>query len=320
MNIAAMNNVLRPWRVSREFDLPLDRPRLIGILNVTPDSFSDGGRHPSVHDAVRAADRMIQHGAAVIDIGGESTRPGAASVNEDEQIRRTVPVITAIRREFDATIARISIDTTRAAVAQRALDAGGDIINDVSAGLDDPQMLPLAASRCCGLVLMHRRARPIDDQYSTEYASEPEYRGSVRRIVREFLAERVQAAFAAGVDRNAMVIDPGLGFGKSVWQNYELAADLGDLQRDLDLPALSAASRKSFLARPGNVETSIDNSTSSLPPPLSPERLAAGVALTLSHWQAGIRLFRVHDVAAHAAGLAAFIASSRPAELGIPPA
>ncbi len=306
MNIEA-STTTRAWRIARDRDLPLDRPRFMGIVNVTPDSFSDGGAYPSVDDALAAALRMIREGAAIIDVGGESTRPGAARVSADEQIRRTAPVIAAIRKREEASTGVISIDTTRAAVAAAALDAGADIINDVSAGIDDDDMLSLAASRGCGVVLMHRLKSPRDDSFSTQYAREPDYGGDVYGVVREFLAQRVRVALGAGVQRDSIVIDPGLGFGKSVSQNYELAARLGNLQHDLDLPTLSAASRKSFLSRPTHL-AHIPGALvagDALPPPQSPERLAAGIALTLSHWQAGVRMFRVHDVAAHAAAFAA---------------
>ena len=301
MRVAHMSMIEGPlhWQTRRDERLLLDRPRLMGIVNFTPDSFSDGGAYANVAEAVAAARRMIAEGASIIDVGGESSRPGAQAVDADEQIRRTAPVIAALRRQDEATL--ISIDTTRAAVADAALDAGADIINDVSAGVDDSdRMLALAAARECGLILMHRLRPPREDSFSTDYtrAAEPEYGGDVYRVVRDFLQQRSDAAIAAGVDRRAIVIDPGLGFGKSVSQNYELASRLGELQRDLDLPTLSAASRKSFLAQPPGAPRS-----DPLPPPR--ERVAAGIALTLSHWQSGVRLFRVHDVAAHQQALAA---------------
>jgi len=301
MRVAHMSMIEGPlrWQTRRDERLLLDRPRLMGIVNFTPDSFSDGGEYANVAEAVAAARRMIAEGASIIDVGGESSRPGAQAVDADEQIRRTAPVIAALRRQDEAVL--ISIDTTRAAVADAALDAGADIINDVSAGVDDSdRMLAMAAARGRGLILMHRLRPPREDSFSTDYtrAAEPEYGGDVYRVVRDFLQQRSDAAIAAGVDRRAIVIDPGLGFGKSVSQNYELASRLGELQRDLDLPALSAASRKSFLAQPPGAARS-----DPLPPPR--ERVAAGIALTLSHWQSGVRLFRVHDVAAHQQALAA---------------
>lgn len=291
------------WRIARECVLSLDQPRIVGILNVTPDSFSDGGAYSTTDDAVAAAMRMIGEGAAIIDVGGESTRPGSRSVDEDEQIRRTIPVIRGLRTKLGLEVASgrrtdglISIDTTRARVAEAALDAGADIINDVSAGTDDEHMLPLAASRHCGLILMHRLRKPHDDSFSTNYAITPDYHGNVYSVVRDFLAQRLDAALAAGVDRRTIVVDPGLGFGKSVAQNFELAARLGELQSELERPALSAASRKSFLTQSPSAMR-LD------PPPPPRERVAAGVAMTLSHWQMGVRIFRVHDVAAHAEAL-----------------
>lgn len=295
----------RAWRVTADRCLSLDQPRLMAILNVTPDSFSDGGAYASVDDAVEAGLQMIEHGAVIIDVGGESTRPGAKAVPEDEQIERTAPVIRGLRAREAASGHRkptlISIDTTRARVAAAALHAGADIINDVSAGTDDEAMLPLAAARGCGIILMHRLKKPHDDVFSTQYAREPDYGGDVYRCVREFLNQRVNAAVKAGVRREAIVIDPGLGFGKSVAQNRELGERLGELQRDLDQPALSAASRKSFV-------TAWIGSTSGHKldaSPVSRDRLIASVGVTLLHWSAGVRLFRVHDVGFHATALQA---------------
>lgn len=288
----------------------------MGILNVTPDSFSDGGAYANADAAISAAMRMLAEGAAIIDVGGESTRPGSQSVDEAEQIRRTVPAIRGLRMKLGREAASgcvaegwISIDTTRAAVAAAALDAGADIINDVSAGTDDDRMLSLAATRGCGIILMHRLRKPRDDSFSTQYArgGEPDYAGDVYSVVRDFLAQRIEAALGAGVRRDAIVIDPGLGFGKSIAQNHELAARLGELQSELDCPALSAASRKSFLVHPST--GTIGSNPEPLPPPV--ERLAAGVALTLSNWRQGVRLFRVHDVAAHANALAAAADAAR---------
>ena len=199
------------WQARRGERLRLDHPRLMGILNVTPDSFSDGGEYAGVAEAVGAARRMIAEGAAIIDVGGESTRPGAQAVETGEQIRRTVPVIAELRNQDQAIL--ISIDTTRAVVVEAALDAGADIINDVSAGVDDgDRILALAASRECGLILMHRLRPPRDDSFSTDYArgAEPDYGGDVYRVVHDFLRQRVDKAIAAGVDRRAIVIDPNL--------------------------------------------------------------------------------------------------------------
>jgi dihydropteroate synthase len=282
------------WRVTKDRVLTLDRPRLLGILNVTPDSFSDGGAFATVDQAVSAALRMRHEGACIIDVGGESTRPGSKPVDAKEQVRRTIPVIESLRDKVDRNDLLISIDTTRSEVACAALDAGADIINDVSAGRDDAQMLALAALRGCGLILMHRLTSPASDVYSSQYVTAPDYGGDVVAVVRAFLDERAKSAVDAGVDSASIVIDPGLGFGKSVAQNYELIGRIGELA-ELNHPVLSAASRKSFLAAATGeaVPARRDN---------------ASVAVTVAHWMMGVRLFRVHNVAAHAQALAVAIA------------
>jgi dihydropteroate synthase len=201
----AMTTSCSSWRIVGGQFIALDRPRIIGILNVTPDSFSDGGLHADPRAATDAAVRMIDEGAAVIDVGGESTRPGAQRVDADEQVRRTAPVIESILRARPDAV--VSIDTTLAAVARTALDAGAAIINDVSAGADDPAILPLAGERGCGLILMHRRLRPEADSYSGRYASPPVYEDVVASVA-AFLSERASAAIAAGVDSSAVVVDP----------------------------------------------------------------------------------------------------------------
>jgi len=262
----------------------------MGILNVTPDSFFDGGAHPGAESAVAAARAMAGAGAWVIDVGGESTRPGAARVAEHEQIARVVPVIAALRagevRGPDGSPVLVTVDTTRAAVAEAALAAGADAINDVSAGLDDAGMLELAGRRGCGIVLMHRLTEPARDSYSDRYARPPEYAGGgVVPAVAEFLAERARAALAAGVGAPGIVLDPGLGFGKTVEQNLALIRRTGELAR-LGYPVLSGLSRKSFTGRAGGL------GAGSAPG----ERLGATIALTLEHARAGAAIFRVHDV------------------------
>jgi dihydropteroate synthase len=258
----------------------------MGVLNVTPDSFSDGGAYPDASSAVEHAVRMVEEGAAIIDVGGESTRPGAERIGPDEQTARTRPVIERLRRESDVPI---SIDTTSSRVAASALDAGADIINDVSAGTEDERLLPLAAARRCGLVLMHRLAPPDADSYSDQYARPPVYDDVVVEV-RAFLVERCRAAVDLGVSPSAIVIDPGLGFGKTVQQNYELIRRTGELAA-AGYPLLSAASRKSFVAAATGVT--------------EPSRRVIGsTAVSVIHWLAGVRLFRVHDVAAHCEALA----------------
>lgn len=274
----------RAWKVGGGRSIDVDQIVLMGILNVTPDSFSDGGAWCDVEAATTHAIRMHAEGATIIDVGGESTRPGAATVSVEEQIDRTCPVIEGLCERLDVVV---SIDTTRAAVAAAALSAGASIINDVSAGQDDPEMFALATRSRCGLVLMHRRVPPSEDAYSTAYDTAPAYT-DVCAEVASFLAERGRLAEAAGVRPEAIVIDPGLGFGKSVEQNMRLMADLGDLQAT-GYPLLMGASRKSFLGVPGDGPR---------------DRVAASVAAACAMWTSGARIFRVHDVAAHAFGLA----------------
>ncbi|MBL0927033.1 MAG: dihydropteroate synthase [Phycisphaerales bacterium] len=270
--------------------MALDRPVILGILNITPDSFSDGGRFLDPAAAAARARTLVDEGADILDVGGESTRPGAVRVPPEEQIARVLPVLRAVRAAGIDT--PISIDTTRADVARAALDAGAAIINDVSAGAEDPGVLPLAAERACGLILMHRLRPPDADRYSTQYAAAPDYdaQGGVVAAVRAFLSRRLSAAIEAGVDAAHVVLDPGLGFGKSVDQNYALIRATPDLA-GLGRPLLSAASRKSFLAGPGDAGPA--------------SRLEASIAVSVAHWLAGVRLFRVHDPGSHRRALTA---------------
>lgn len=278
------------WRLGRGRELRLDGPRVMAILNVTPDSFSDGGSYPQLVHAVAAAERAVAEGAVVLDIGGESTRPGARAVPAEEQIRRVVPVIEAIRGRLGPGVF-ITVDTTRSAVARAALDAGADAVNDVSGGLDDEAMLPLVAERGCGVVLMHRPVRPEQDVWS--FARSDRGRGVVVDEVRRVLEERVSTAKAAGIAVESIVIDPGLGFGKSVLENLELIAGTGRLL-ELGRPVLSGVSRKSFTAVAAGLSKDVP----------ARERVHASVGLSVAHLHAGARLFRVHDVAAHVQALA----------------
>lgn len=262
----------------------------MAILNVTPDSFHDGGTLPTPQAVADRAACALEQGATLLDIGGESTRPGAAPVTADEQIARVVPAIRAIRAAgIDAPI---SVDTTLATVARAALHAGADAINDIAAGLDDDAMLPLAAETGAGLVLMHRRLRPADDVFSDRYETDP-VSADIVADVRTFLEARLRAAFDAGVRAEAIVLDPGLGFGKSVRQNLELIARTGELL-GLGYPVLSAASRKSFI---GRVSLERDSDPS--------ERLAGSIAVSVAQLHDGAKLFRVHDPGPHAEALRA---------------
>ncbi|MCB9838764.1 MAG: dihydropteroate synthase [Phycisphaeraceae bacterium] len=275
------------WRVSIDRALTLDRARVLAILNITPDSFSDGGRFAGADDAVRAARAAIDAGADMLDIGGESTRPGSAPVGPGEQIARVVPVIAEIRRA--GIRCPISVDTTSSRVALAALHAGADAVNDVSAGTDDDAMLPMIAGEGAGVILMHRLRKPAEDSRSDRYERSPVYEGGVVEGVRHFLESRVGAAMAAGIDRDAIAIDPGLGFGKSVAQNYELIAATRRFV-GTGLPVVGAASRKSFLG----VVTGIENPA---------DRVSASVAASVAQRLRGASLFRVHDVREHVEAL-----------------
>lgn len=267
----------------------------MAILNITPDSFSDGGACFDTPSALAAAERMLAEGADMLDVGGESTRPGAAPVSVTEQIRRTAPVIRAIRARFGGEFP-ISIDTTRAEVARAALDAGADAVNDTSGGRDDPGMFELVAQRGAGLILMHRFVAPSRDAYSTHYTPaarpEPVYPGGVVHDVRRFLAERTVDAERAGVPPARIMIDPGLGFGKSIQDNLRLIHGSAELA-SLGYPVLSGLSRKSFVGRLSGLS----------PDRPARDRLDGTIALSVLHYLRGARMFRVHDVAAHVAAL-----------------
>ena len=267
--------------------LALDRPRLLAIVNATPDSFHADSRAGGVDEGLARAEQALAEGADAIDIGGESTRPGAARVAAEEQIARVVPLVRAIRASpGDLANLPITIDTTLPQVAEAALDAGADAINDVSGATEGGrQMLALAAARRAGLILMHRLRPPEHDDFSDRYPAPPVYTDVVAEV-RAFLAGRADEALAAGVPREAIVLDPGLGFGKSPDQNLELVRRSRELLT-LGFPLLSAASRKSFVGRVSRPET---------PQTVPGARLAGSLAFSVMHLAAGARLFRVHDV------------------------
>ncbi len=259
----------------------LESPILVGILNVTPDSFSDGGAFQSIDQAVQHACSLIEHGATIIDIGGESTRPGAERVSAEEQIDRTEPVIRALREQRDVCI---SIDTTLAQVAKAAIAAGADIINDVSAGEEDEDMFSLAAEKNVGIVLMHRRVRPEDDQYSDAY-TEPPLSEDIVFDVAHWLQRRGDKAIEAGIPREAIAIDPGFGFGKSVEQNWQLVENAHQFV-DLGYPVYVGVSRKSFIGASSGIST-------------PEQRDLPSIAAALEMAVQGVQIFRVHSVSMH---------------------
>lgn len=298
------------WRLANGRTIALDRPRVMGIINATPDSFSDGGQHLAPHAAAESAARMVADGADMLDVGGESTRPGSSRVDADEQIARVVPVIEAIRNAGIGV--PISIDTTMSVVAAAALDAGADAINDVSGGEEDPDCRA-CARREAGLVLMHRLRPPDEDAYSDRYSEgeSPVYRDVVEAVLNGVLPAAAKA-MSAGVPRDAIVLDPGLGFGKTVEQNLELVRQTGDLVAS-GFPMLGAASRKSFVGRvcvePG------DGDPEQTTPPAADDRLGGSIAFSLMQLLGGVRLFRVHDVREQSRALRsawAILGSQRP--------
>lgn len=226
------------WKTRRAALDLAKQARVMGILNVTPDSFSDGGCHCEVTSAVEHAWRMIAEGAELIDIGGESTRPGALPVEEDAEIARTIPVIVRLRAEWDGLI---SIDTMKAAVARAALEAGADIVNDVSGLLGDPEMAGICAASGCGVVVMHRQGDPLRMQVAPHY-------DDVVAEVRAYFAERFATLVAAGIAEQALCFDPGIGFGKTLEHNLELIRALDDISPH-GRPVLLGVSRKSFIGK-----------------------------------------------------------------------
>jgi dihydropteroate synthase len=253
-------------------DLTLDRPRIMGVVNVTPDSFSDGGKFLDAEAAVEHGLRLVEEGADLIDVGGESTRPGAAAVSVDEELERVVGVIEALA----AAGALVSIDTSKAPVAAGAIEAGAVAINDVTA-LGDPEMAAVARRNQVGLVLMHMQGNPQTMQ------TEPSYDDVVGEVS-SFLVERAALAEAAGVERSRIAIDPGVGFGKTVDHNLVLLRDLGVLA-DLGYPLVVGTSRKAFLGKVTGRSAPEDRDLAS----------AVSVALAVER---GADIVRVHNVSA----------------------
>ena len=247
---------------------------IMGILNVTPDSFSDAGQFSGKNAALKQVEKMISEGADIIDVGGESTRPNAETVVANEQICRVVPVIEHIRETLSISIP-ISIDTRQSEVAKAALDAGANIINDVAAGCDDQAILSLAAERDVPIILMHMQGTPQNMQDNPSYQE-------VANEVLEFLEQRIQAAVKAGIKKGNIAIDPGIGFGKRKQDNIDLLANLHRFV-ETGFPVLLGTSRKGFLGKICDIT--------------EPVELATATAVTTALGvMAGVQMFRVHDV------------------------
>lgn len=265
----------RPWRVGDRLlglgDQGRFHPLIMGILNVTPDSFFDGGRHAALDAAVAHCESLLEQGADIIDVGGESSRPGAEPVPEDEERRRTEPVVREIVKRFGCVA---SIDTVKSGVARAALEAGALIINDISAMTFDPMMLETPQAFGAGVVLNHIQGTPESMQRDPRY-------GDVVAEVRAFLLGRIQLLAAVGVGKERIAVDPGIGFGKRVADNYRLIEDLQALD-GLGCPILMGASRKSFIGKTAGLEDS--------------DRLIPSVAVALYAALKGAAILRVHDV------------------------
>jgi len=260
----------RVWR-HRSGEIVLNRTYVMGVLNVTPDSFSDGGRYLAPEAAIQRGLEIAEQGASILDVGGESTRPGSASVSAEEEWRRIDPVLRGVARKIDIPI---SIDTRKPDVADKALERGATIINDVT-GLTDPRMARLVSKARAGVVVMHMRGDPATMQEAPRYTN-------VAEEVRDFLGDRAKAVMAAGIEREAVAVDPGIGFGKTVDHNLDLLRNL-DRIVSLGHPVVVGVSRKSFIAHLGGGEGMED-------------RLAGSVAAATLAAARGADVIRAHDV------------------------
>ncbi|ENR2169895.1 dihydropteroate synthase [Vibrio vulnificus] len=255
---------------SQKKSLDLSFPVVMGILNVTPDSFSDGGQFNALDAALVQAERMIAAGVSIIDIGGESTRPGAPEVSLEEELKRVIPAIQAIRKKHDVWI---SIDTSKAEVMKQAIEAGADLINDVRA-LQEPGALAVAAKAQVPICLMHMQGQPRSMQHNPSYQD-------VLKEVGEFLEERVAACEEAGIAKELLILDPGFGFGKTIEHNYHLLAHL-EAFHQLGLPILAGMSRKSMVFKLLNKKPA--------------ECMVASVTCATIAAMKGAQIIRVHDV------------------------
>ncbi len=260
----------RMWNCG-SFVLALDRPLVMGIVNVTPDSFSDGGAHADADSAIAWGRALAEQGAAILDVGGESTRPGSAPVDVAEELERVIPVISAL-----ATLpVPVSIDTRRAPVARAAIETGATIVNDVS-GFRDPEMVAVVAESNAGVVVMHMLGEPGTMQ------DDPRYEDVVSEVV-DYLAGQAASLVDAGVAPERIAVDPGIGFGKTLEHNLELLARVDEIS-ELGYPVVVGVSRKRFIGALTGIETPAD-------------RLAGSLAAGIAALQAGAHVLRVHDVA-----------------------
>ena len=272
LNAADMFEFIRQPR-PRIAGLSLDRPRIMGIVNVTPDSFFDGDQFDDARMAIDHARRLVDEGADILDIGGESTRPGSEPVPVSEELARVLPVIEGLVGKVDA---RLSIDTRKGEVMRRALEAGVDIVNDVSALTYDPESMEIVADAGVPVVLMHAQGDPKTMQEDPHYED-------VSLDVFDYLEARVEACLRAGIPRNRLIVDPGIGFGKTLNHNLQLLAELS-LLHGLGLPVLVGASRKSFIGRLTDAKS-------------ADERLPGSLAAALHAVGQGAQIVRVHDAA-----------------------
>lgn len=257
-------------QLPRQRQLNLDRTVVMGILNLTPDSFSDGGHYTNLDAALRQTEQMLIDGASIIDIGGESTRPGAVDVSLAEELARVIPVIKAIRQRFDCVI---SIDTSKATVMLEAVQAGADIINDIRS-LQEPGAMEVAVACQVPVCLMHMQGAPRTMQHQPSYQD-------VVQDVKQFLQQRTEQCIAAGVLAHNIILDPGFGFGKSVAHNYQLLSQLTEFI-DMNMPVLAGMSRKSMIGELLKVPAA--------------ERMIGSVACATIAAMAGAQIIRVHDV------------------------
>jgi dihydropteroate synthase len=267
--------ILEPIPLPRKTFDPNSRTLVMGIINTTPDSFADGGKHLDAEVAIEAAVEMLRAGAEIVDVGGESTRPGSLPVDPEEELRRAIPVIREVSRRVPDAV--ISIDTRRRVVAEAAVEAGAQIINDIAGFRDDPGLAELAREAATGVIVMHMLGRPKTMQQRIHYHSFP-------RDIHDFFEERINALEQAGIQREKIIIDPGIGFGKTFDQNLILINRL-DYFQDLGRPICLGASRKAFI---GEILEKPDPATRDL----------GSMAVATAGVLRGAAIVRVHDVPA----------------------